>query len=80
MLHLADYGFMGKVKIVTPHSPLKSLTDFFGNHGSGQVVSPDLPLGGQARLKTCFPFILDAEIDTPQGLITQTAVGPHRVA
>ena len=48
-LDLADYGFLGKVKIVTPPSPLKSLTAFFGNQGSGKVDSPDLP-----RLETSF--------------------------
>ena len=65
-LDLADDGFMGKVKIVTPHSPLSSLTAFFGNHGSGKVDSPDLPLGGQARVETCFPAVLDRRL-IPRG-------------
>ena len=78
-LDLADDGFMGKVKLVTPHSPLQSVAAFFGNHGSGKVDSHDLPLGRQARLETCFPAVLDRRLTPPGGLVTQTAVGPHRV-
>lgn len=79
MLDLADEGFVGKVKIVTSHSPFKSLTAFFGNHGSGKVDSHDLPPGGQARLETGFPSVLDHRLICRGGLVTQTAVGPHRV-
>ena len=38
--------FWGQSRL-TPPSPLKSLTAFFGNQGAGNVDSPDLPLGGQ---------------------------------
>ena len=59
-LDLADDGFMGKVKIVTRPSPLKSLTAFFGNQGSGKVDSPDLPVWRPASLR------LGPEIDAPR--------------
>ena len=42
-LDLADDGFMGKVKIVTPHSPFISLAAFFGNHGSDKLIPITYP-------------------------------------
>jgi len=59
-LDLADYGFLGKVKIVTPPSPLKSLTAFFGNQGSGKLIPLTCPVWRPASLR------LGPEIDAPR--------------
>jgi len=67
-------------EIDPPHYRLKLPNAFFENHTSAQIDSPDLPLGGQAHLETSFPSVLDQRLIRRGGLVTQTALGAHRVA
>jgi hypothetical protein len=63
MLDLADDGFTGKVKPVTPHSLLKFPTTFSENHTSGKIDFPDLPLVGAGPSEYLHPFFLRPQRD-----------------